>query len=325
MDWNLQGSNTQIVKAISEADNIFIFHHIRPDGDCLGSQFGLKELIKINFPTKNVFCLGDSKNIFSFMNFEMDDFNQISKDQINHNSLAIVVDASSANRIEAADILVNENFTKRLRIDHHPNNHDVDYDYFYVDSKYVACCEQILDLVKQYNWKINRTAANFLYLGINTDSGRFNYEKVGVLTFDLMTWLFENVEFDYFWINNQLKQRSLKELQFAAHVLSNFQKKNQVCWYTVTEAILQKYDLTENEGSNVNLIANIDDSLVWLFFIETSENRYRCRLRSNGIKVNEIARFFGGGGHDFAAGTIILREQQEELLTMIYKTIDEYN
>nr|WP_272873044.1 DHH family phosphoesterase [Mycoplasma phocoeninasale] len=116
------------LKAIQEHDNIFIFHHIRPDGDCLGSQFGLRELIKTNFPEKNVFVLGDNNNIFSFMTWDFDKFEDIDKKYF-ENSLVVVVDANSSNRIQFANIILEKNFTHLLRIDHHPNDPDIAYDY----------------------------------------------------------------------------------------------------------------------------------------------------------------------------------------------------
>lgn len=56
------GNKKKTLELIQQFDSIVIFHHIRPDGDCLGSQFGLKELIKINFPNKKVFAVGDRNN-----------------------------------------------------------------------------------------------------------------------------------------------------------------------------------------------------------------------------------------------------------------------
>lgn len=44
----------QIDKLLSSFENIVIFHHIRPDGDCLGAQFGLKHLIEDNYENKKV-------------------------------------------------------------------------------------------------------------------------------------------------------------------------------------------------------------------------------------------------------------------------------
>lgn len=34
----LIGNSQVAIQAIEKYDNIVVFHHIRPDGDCLGSQ-----------------------------------------------------------------------------------------------------------------------------------------------------------------------------------------------------------------------------------------------------------------------------------------------
>ncbi|YAF50705.1 DHH family phosphoesterase [Mycoplasmopsis synoviae] len=51
------GSTKIALEAIEKYQNIIILHHIRPDGDCLGSQFGLAELIKTNYPNKKFIVL----------------------------------------------------------------------------------------------------------------------------------------------------------------------------------------------------------------------------------------------------------------------------
>lgn len=63
----------KIEEKIKSHNNIVIFHHIRPDGDCLGSQFGMKNLIEENFPDKKVYTVGDTKGIYPYLDFPMDD------------------------------------------------------------------------------------------------------------------------------------------------------------------------------------------------------------------------------------------------------------
>ena len=47
----------QILQKIKEYNRIIIHRHMRPDGDCIGSQMGLKYLIKASFPEKEVFAV----------------------------------------------------------------------------------------------------------------------------------------------------------------------------------------------------------------------------------------------------------------------------
>lgn len=47
-----------IQQAIEEFNTIIIHRHVRPDPDALGSQAGLRELIKASYPEKNVYVVG---------------------------------------------------------------------------------------------------------------------------------------------------------------------------------------------------------------------------------------------------------------------------
>ena len=54
----------QILQAIKRFDRIIIHRHSRPDGDAMGSQIGLRELLRRNFPEKEIFAVGDSTGFF---------------------------------------------------------------------------------------------------------------------------------------------------------------------------------------------------------------------------------------------------------------------
>ncbi|SYV97055.1 Bifunctional oligoribonuclease and PAP phosphatase nrnA, partial [Mycoplasmopsis edwardii] len=116
------GNLELVTKELYKYDSIVIFHHIRPDGDCLGSQFGLKELIKTNFPNKKVYAIGDHKDTFDFLDFTMD---KVPSDEILKNSLGVVVDANHKERIESREVLDKNLFAQVIRIDHHPNDDDL--------------------------------------------------------------------------------------------------------------------------------------------------------------------------------------------------------
>ena len=49
----------KILNEIKNFDTIIIHRHTNPDGDALGSQIGLKNIITENFPEKTVYVVGD--------------------------------------------------------------------------------------------------------------------------------------------------------------------------------------------------------------------------------------------------------------------------
>ncbi|PYF42631.1 DHH family phosphoesterase [Metamycoplasma alkalescens] len=292
-------------EAIEAHNNIFIFHHIRPDGDCLGSQFGLRELIRTNYPEKNVFVLGDTGGVFPFMKWDFDKFEDIPKKNF-ENSLAVVVDTNSSHRIQFVKYILDNNFTHTLRIDHHPTDPDINYDYTWEDAEYAAAAEQIGYIAMKAKWKVTNEAARYVYLGINTDSGRFNYEYVAKRTFDVVSYLHTDNDFRVWDVNYDLGKRDERKVKFAAHVLLNYKNEGQVLYFYVSKKIQKKFKLKDNEANDVGILANIGDCKIWVFFIDQPDGTIRVRVRSNGIWINHICeKYKPGGGHEVAAGATV--------------------
>ncbi|QSF13891.1 bifunctional oligoribonuclease/PAP phosphatase NrnA [Mycoplasma sp. Mirounga ES2805-ORL] len=316
------GTYKDALKAIEEADNIIIYHHKRPDGDCLGSQAGLAEFIRTNYPKKNVFTPGNNMNIFNFMDYKYDNPNNINY----KNSLGIVVDASSSDRIEGAEALVDNKHTKTLRIDHHPNDSDIKYDYLWVDEHYVAAAEMIAELAQKSNWKVNKKAAEHTFLGIITDSGRFLYEDTSSRTHQLASFLYEKGSIDAQKIFKELNKRTTVDIKYVGDILSNFKKSGRVLYYLVTKAKQAEYGFNDQYSAIfVNELANIEDNNCWAFFVELEDGKIRGRLRSNGPLVNEVARKYNGGGHANAAGcTLDSWDQVDDVLADLNLAIKKW-
>ncbi|EFF41579.1 DHH family phosphoesterase [Mycoplasmopsis alligatoris] len=297
----LIGNEKIATQLIEKYDSIVIFHHIRPDGDCLGSQFGLKELIETNYPHKKVYAVGDTKGYFKFLNLVHDAW---PSDEILGKSLGIVVDAGDKERLEARELLDKNLFLETLRIDHHPNNDDLDKNTKWVDSSFIAADEMIALLAKVNNWKITQRAANLLYLGINTDSGRFLYDKTSARTMNLVAMLYEN-GLQASFIHENLSKTSLNDLKYNTWLASNLKTKEGVVWVLNDLETTKKFGKSSQTSVRPNIIANLEGFPIWVQFTEEEDKKIRVELRSNGPLVNVVARKHGGGGHDRASGCII--------------------
>ncbi len=58
---NLETFSKQFLIKINNYDSIIIYRHKSPDGDALGSQFGLGEWLKRNFSNKKIYYVGECK------------------------------------------------------------------------------------------------------------------------------------------------------------------------------------------------------------------------------------------------------------------------
>ncbi len=296
----------KIEEIITNYKSIVIFHHINPDGDCLGSQFGLKELIIDNFPEINVYAIGDSKNVLPFLDFKHD---EIPSEEILTKSLGIVVDANFLNRIQNSELIMGGKIKNILRIDHHIGGDDLKPIYSWVDQNYCASAEQIAELAIELKWKISKKAATYIYLGIYTDSGRFFFDKTSARTFKLVSKLLKT-NFDVQFIHNNLSKRTQKEITFQKEVLNNYGVKGNTIYFFLSYEKIKELNISEENRNRVDFLANIQPYTIWIFFIEQENGDIRVRLRSSIHNVHQIAKEYGGGGHEKACGAIIKTKKE---------------
>ena len=57
----------QAIELIRKYDTVIIHRHSNPDGDAIGSQYGLKQLILNSYPDKKVYAVGDGTKRYAFM------------------------------------------------------------------------------------------------------------------------------------------------------------------------------------------------------------------------------------------------------------------
>lgn len=305
------GSLELVSKEFSKYDSIVIFHHIRPDGDCLGSQFGLAELLKTNFPNKQVYCVGDSKGSFKFLNLVHDN---APSDDVLKQSLAVIVDANFRERIESRELLDKNIFAQVIRIDHHPNDDDLGENTIrWVDSSYVAADEMITEIACINKWKVTPRAASLLYLGINTDSGRFLYNNTSSRTLKLAAFLYDN-GLDSDFIHSNLAKVSLKDLQFQSWLISTLKARDGVAYIQNSLEETLKRGKTPQTSVRPNLISNIEGFPIWVQFTEEETGQIRVEFRSNGPIVRNVALKWNGGGHERASGAIINSFEEVELV-----------
>ncbi len=183
------GSFKDAQKVIEKYDSIIIFHHTRPDGDCLGSQFGLRQLIRDNYPNKKVYAIGDTGGSFSFLNF---DFDNEPSDELLAKSLGIIVDANFKERIYLRQYLEQKSFCRNTK-----NWPSPKWWWFRTSALdglnqiELLLAEMIAELAYQTGWKVSHTTAEYIFLGMITDSGRFQFSDTSARTHELVAFLYK--------------------------------------------------------------------------------------------------------------------------------------
>lgn len=311
------------VDALKAGDGVLVACHVNPDGDALGSALalalGLKQLGKDvhvswgqsppKVPPQYAFMPG------------ADLFEEPSA--VPDAALFVAVDCGAPDRLgeleakaAAAQTLVN--------IDHHRGNPDFGaLNVVVTDASSTA--EIVALLLTDLGVTIDRNIAIDLWTGIVTDTGRFQYSnsapstlrlaadlvEIGVPVPQIAQEVFESSPFDYLKLVGRVLERAVlvEEARFV---------------YTwVTLADLNETGVAPDEMDTlIDLVRSTRAATVAALFKEQDDGKWRVSLRSRGPNVGEIARSYGGGGHDLAAG-LTVEDRDAAIQDLISRLSDE--
>ncbi len=311
----------RINELIQNYNLIRIYHHIRPDGDALGSAYALKELIQENYQEKQIELITDEEITIDFIE---DRRQWIIDKEIKEDFLAIIVDVSAHDRIagttwkEAKEILV---------IDHHQsteNNNikEIRSDVIeFVNSELPANAAWLTEIANQLNWKINKQAAKYLAIGFMTDTiSRIDIATRGnaLKYFEKMFEILGQEEIER--IQRKIFAKPIEYKEIISYILAKTIIENHYSYYLLErqEYKSKGFEL-KDVREKINIISNIGNNEIWFTIIENESNKYLVELRSkSNVEVNKIATKFGGGGHKQAAGcTLNNKEEVEQLINYI--------
>lgn len=303
-----------IINKIKEYDRIIIHRHKRPDMDALGSQKGLGLSIKKTFPNKEVYIVGDM-NKYQFLG-EMDIIN----DKLYEDALVIIVD------VAVSDMISDDRYNlakEVLIIDHHENLPNVNYTFKYIDKDYTACAELIANMLYEYDFVVDNEVATALMSGIITDSGRFLYSIDDKLIFDVASKLV-NSGADLKFIYDNLYVEKLSDKKMKAYFTEKFEvTENNVAYLINKLDVFQKFDcdvFTISRGM-VSVMSGIEDIFIWVnFTYDRDNNCFLAEFRSRDVSVLDIAKSYGGGGHEFACGAKLY---DIDVVMEVLKKLDE--
>ena len=289
----------QILQKVKEYDKIVIHRHSNPDGDAMGSQIGMKAILRENFPEKQVYAVGDDAKRYSFMDGStMDEV----EDSFYEGALAIILDCGSAwlisdDRYKTAAATV--------RFDHHIFSEKI-ADEEVVDTSYESCCGLVTEFALACGLKLSPVSAKALFTGMVTDSGRFRYDSTTANTFRLASALKEQ-DFDTNDIYSQLYADDFSSVRLRAQFVLKVQfTPYRVAYIYTTKEEFDSYnaDVFTISRGMVNTMADIRGVDIWVNFTET-EDKVLVEIRSSKHTVQPVAVKYGGGGHAKACGASV--------------------
>ena len=291
------------VDALKRAGSVAIACHINPDGDAFGSllaaSLGLRKLGKKTFPTWGASPAALPPN-YSFL---PGGDSIVQPDDVPEVDVFLALDCGAGDRVgivearaKAAPILIN--------VDHHPGN-DMFGTLNIVVTTASSTAELVARLLQDLEVEFDPAIATDLYVGIVTDTGRFQYSNSSPDTMRLAADLL-SIGVDHVRVAQEVFESSpfgyLKLLGTVLERAVLFEDSRFVySWISLDDLSASRVQIEETDKL-VDAVRATEAADVAAMFKQQRDGRWRVSLRSKGPSVGALARARGGGGHELAAG-----------------------
>ena len=298
----------KVVDFLKANDNFEILTHNYPDGDCLGSGYGLCLGLQQLGKNARVITTALPKD-FKFL------LNGV-KEQDFKAQCVVSVDVADEKLLGCNQ----EKYQGKidLCIDHHKSNR-VDAPLKFVDDTSAAACEIIYRILTEMGVTFTKEIANCLYTGISTDTGCFRYTNTTAATLricaDLLEYGCDSGYINKVMFETKSKKRIELEREIYDRMIFCCDDKCAVI-YTTLE---MTKDLEDEDTEGISSIPRqIEGVKMGITIREKPDGVYKVSVRTNGdIDACQFCKQFGGGGHAAASGCTLNGDLQGVIDTLI--------
>jgi bifunctional oligoribonuclease and PAP phosphatase NrnA len=295
----------RIIEALRQSQTVCVAGHIRPDGDCVGSQLGLT--LALRNEGKKVLCWNEDRIPQKYEFLDRDGIIERPRKGLKFDCV-VATDAASFERLGVVGQCVSDR-KLLINIDHHESNTRY-ADLNWVSAREPSSGELVFRLLKIAKWPITKDIANSLFTAVSTDTGSFQYPNTRPGTYHVAGELVRRGA-DLARICDEVYQSyPVSRARLLRHVYSHFHltHQDQIAYFWLKKADFTRTgaDSSDSEGL-IDHIRAIAPVVVACVFEEMEPELTRISLRSKSekVNVNTIAAQFGGGGHPAAAGARI--------------------
>ena len=281
----------QLKTALLQGKNVLVVSHVRPDGDTIGSSLALREFLLASGVKVTLVCDGKIPEKFSFI-AETTLYKKVEEITEIYDSCIFVDCASDGQMGESYRFLYKHSFT--INIDHHISNKGY-AKYNYIENR-GSCCEVLYFLLTSFGYEIDPKTANFLLLGIVTDTGNFAHNNTTAQTLKIAGELMEKGA-DLYNINlkifkSQSKNRSSLYLKVLGGI--KFYHDDRVALIRIHKSDLEDLNLEQSATEGfIDYPLTISNVEISVSVMEVKDKCFKVSFRSKGkADVNQVAGTF---------------------------------
>lgn len=280
---------------------VAVYGHVRPDGDCIGSQVALvrvlralgAEAVALNHHEVPPACepfVGDTP----FLRDEGYDF---------ADHVVVTVDCADTKRL--GDVFKSLDTKPFLNVDHHISNTNY-AEHNIIDGTSAATGEILAGCFLDAGLPIDAVTAQALYIGIATDTGQFRFSSTTRRTFGICCDLMDSGADPAAAALALYERESRAKLALLQRFLASFRFEwgGRVCVGVLTEKDWSETGARKEDTEGLVDYARAIDGVEIGVLLEEREGALKGSFRAKDprMRVDLVAKGFNGGGHACAAG-----------------------
>jgi len=308
----------------AKAVNVAVVTHVHPDGDALGSSFGLAHYLVRRGAAPTVIVPDEVPETIRFILAGATD-NQpvvasldkaLAESVLKSADLLVCLDFNSFKRAEGLEDILPTLTCPKVLIDHHISPDRESFDLCFSETEISSASELLYWILLEMQDVAGDAAllppdsARCLMTGMTTDSNNFA-NSVYPTTLQMASQLLaagvdrDQIVSDIY--NNYREER----FRLLGHLLADCLTitDDGVAYMIIDADDKEKYDVREGDTEAfVNMPLGIGRVRMSIFLKQQDESLFRVSVRSKkGTSANQCARrYFHGGGHEMAAGGKLL-------------------
>ena len=293
---------------IESAQKIMVIQAENPDGDSLGSALALEEILSDLGKEVHMYCDVELPKYLHYIN----GWARVPQDFDTSADLVIIVDTTSETLISKA-LKINgaRHFLEShpvLVIDHHTETPStLSFDHVLLAESVVASSEIIYKLASTYDWQISTQAAEDMMIAIMSDSLGLTIQNVTAETYYTVGHLvalgahnsiIEERRREYAKKPADIlayKGRLLERIEYS---LDGQLATVHIPWEEIAE-FSDRYNPSVLVLDEMRLVIGVKIAVAFKTY---PDGKLTGKIRSNAPIAEQVASFFGGGGHKYAAG-----------------------
>lgn len=299
-----------LLERILSARHIVLMTHVGPDADGLGCQVAFCAAARAAGRDIHVVNEDSLPQRYDWLD-PRGILGHVERDATHLGSadLGLCFDAHEVNRVGKPAAQLRARGVDVWVVDHHPVAPALDVQGV-IAPEFSSSGELVYHLIRALGWRVDAEVARALYAAISFDTGSFRFLRNQPGTLRVAAELLET-GMDANPIQEALfASRPRAEWDLLGRIIgaTQFAEQGKVAWLAAEPSLLDGLDLAPDAvGEAISYLVGIEGVLIAMMLKpDRVPGRWKLSLRSKtAVRIGDVARCRGGGGHDHAAGATL--------------------